>query len=456
MTIRFRLSSRYTFITVTLFLLFALNIYWAAQRDRANEFFAVLRQEALTKANLYFRAKIPVETLQQIYRNNRQLLSEVEVAIYSSGFELLYHDALDIDVVKESPQMIERINKFGDLQFYQDDWQVLGLSYDWEGQRYYIFATAYDRYGYRKMDRLRQNMLWSAVFFLLLIFWAGYFFATQALLPLRQMTAKVQAISASNLHWRLPLGKYRDELGQLAHTLNELLDRLENSFEAQKLFVSNLSHELRTPLAALITELEWRLSHPREAQADQQTLENILRDAKKMAGLYKSLLDLAKASYDPSQIHFKLLRIDELLLDAQSDVLSHQTHYKIKLEFETVPEIQTPLLVWGNEYLLRLACANLLDNACKFSPDQTCRVKIRTANQSIFLLFQDSGPGIAALEQDQLFKPFSKLSTHPQGYGIGLYLAHKIAQLHKGRLSYLAAQPQGAIFVLELPCGEEP
>jgi hypothetical protein len=81
----------------------------------------LLKKEALIKANLFFNAKVDAKILQNIYRNNRQILNEVEVAIYTPDFNLLYHDAFDIDIVKETPQMIDNINQKGLIQFYQDD-----------------------------------------------------------------------------------------------------------------------------------------------------------------------------------------------------------------------------------------------------------------------------------------------------------------------------------------------
>ena len=97
MKIRTRLTLLFTLTTATILLIFAAIILISANKNREKEFYALLKKEAVTKANLFFNAKVNSKTLQDIYRNNRATLNEVEVAIYTSSFQLLYHDAVDID-----------------------------------------------------------------------------------------------------------------------------------------------------------------------------------------------------------------------------------------------------------------------------------------------------------------------------------------------------------------------
>src|SRR5690554_2161584 len=107
--IRTRLTILFTLITATILLVFAFVTYYSAKGNREKEFYVVLKKEAITTANLFFDAKVEAATLQDIYQSNRKVLNEVEVAIYKRDFHLLYHDAIDIDLVKETPEMIEEI-----------------------------------------------------------------------------------------------------------------------------------------------------------------------------------------------------------------------------------------------------------------------------------------------------------------------------------------------------------
>src|SRR5690606_23092858 len=115
-------------------------------------------------------------------------------------------------------------------------------------------------------------------------------------------------------------------------------------------FVSNISHELRTPLAAIITELELSTNKERNLEEYKTVIKNALQDAKKLVRLSNSLLDLAKASYDTSEIAFKQVRIDEVILDARQQVLRLSQNCKIDIHFEDDFESDDQILLKGNEY----------------------------------------------------------------------------------------------------------
>jgi two-component system sensor histidine kinase ArlS len=458
MKIRTRLTLLFTLITATVFLFFSFLIYWSAKENREKEFFALLNTEALTKAKLFFDANVPAETLQTIYRNNREMLNEVEVAIFDLDFNLLYHDAVELDFVHETPDLLNQILTDGVLFMYQDDWQIIGLRYRYLQHDFLITAAAYDQYGYRKLKSLMQNLSVFLIGSLLFLFVAGYFFSKKALEPVKNMVFRAKSISLSRMGLRLEKPNSKDELAELANTFNEMLDRLENSFDAQKNFVSNISHELRTPLAAMIAEIELakekKLSNPEL----QEVFNNTLADARKMVKLSDSLLDLARATFDASQITFKPLRLDEILLDAQRQVQLLNKEYSIDIHFEDSMAHENDVMILGNEYLIRVACINLMENACKFSPDQQGIVSISSFKSGahenqVWISFSDRGPGIPEDERDEIFKPFYR-GKHPntiRGNGIGLSLTLKIIQLHSGHIVLKSTQGKGSTFTLIFP-----
>lgn len=452
MTIRTRLTILFTLITATILLAFATVIYYTAKENRENEFYALLKKEAITKANLFLNASVEKQTLQDIYHNNRKILNEVEVAIYDTAFTLLYHDAVDIDFVKETKQMIDDINQQGEISFYQEDWQVIGLRYEFQGRNFIVTAAAIDQYGYNKLDNLFKTIIIVFIISILVIYIAGRFFSKKAFEPIKEMTAKAATISATNLDLRLPENGTKDELSELANTFNEMLNRLENSFDAQKHFVSNISHELRTPLAAIITELELSANKERNAAEYKTAINNALNDAKKLVRLSNSLLDLAKANYDPSEIAFKAIRIDETLLDARHQVQKANHDYKIDIHFENDFENDNQISVNGNEYLLKVAFVNLFENGCKFSGNKQCNVSVFFENEKIKLRFTDKGIGISEDDLKNIFVPFYRgdNKNFADGNGIGLSLTQKIILLHKGSISVSSKQNEGTTFFVEL------
>ncbi len=450
MKIKNRLSLLFTALTAAILLIFAALIYVSAATNRETEFYKSLKKEAITKANLFFNAKVDSKTLQTIYLSNREVLNEVETAIYDTSFTLLYHDAISIDAVKESQQMINSIRNKNLIEFYQKDWQVVGLKYTFEGKNYIVIATAFDQYGYSKLKSLGKNSLIMFICAIIFIYALGRFFSKKALTPIVEMNDKAKNISATNLHLRID-STGKDELAELAKTFNQMLERLEQSFEAQKDFVSNISHELRTPLSTIITELQLAVIRERNLEEYKTVIHNVLVDSQKLAKLSNSLLDFAKASYDPSVITFKEVRLDEILLDAQNQVMNSDKLFTISLAYEG--NIDEERFVKGNEYLLKTAFINLMENACKFSIDKHCSITIAIQQDSSILQFKDKGIGISEEDLHKIFTPFyrGKNKVLADGNGIGLPLTKKIVELHHGTISVETGDHSGTTFEVILP-----
>jgi signal transduction histidine kinase len=232
-----------------------------------------------------------------------------------------------------------------------------------------------------------------------------------------------------------------------------MLNRLEQSFDAQKQFVSNISHELRTPLTAMMAELMLTISKERELTEYRQSIQHAISDAQKLVKLSNGLLDFAKASYDPAEINFRELRLDEILLDARNDVLHAFPSYKVNIIFEQEIEDDDFISVLGNEYLLKVAFKNLMENGCKFSDQQECFVAITYLREHTILRFQDHGIGIPEEELGKIFNAFYRGSNkkYTDGNGIGLSLTQRIIKLHKGAITVVSVKGEGTTFTVSLP-----
>ena len=148
MKIRSILTIKYAGITATIFLVFMATIYCVNEHLRSDSFYRSLRSEAITKAHLFLNNQVDVETMQSIYLNNRQFIDEVEVAVYTPDFRILYHDALHNDIIKETPGMIDEIVRKKEIDFRTGDYQGIGILYEFGGKNYVVTAAAYDRYGH--------------------------------------------------------------------------------------------------------------------------------------------------------------------------------------------------------------------------------------------------------------------------------------------------------------------
>lgn len=453
MQIRTRLTLLFTALVAALLAAFAVTIYLTSSEIREEEYFKRLRQQAATKANLLLDTKVPPQVLQLIYKNAPNALFQEEVAIYDTAFHLLYHDAVEIDKVKETRSMIDSINARQELKYYLGDVQVVGFLYQHNGKPYVITAAAKDEYGLSKLASLRNTIMIALLASVILIFFTGHFLARKSLQPVSLLLGKIRKITASRLDLRLDEGNRKDELAALAIAFNEVLDRLEQSFDAQKHFVSNISHELRTPLTAMLTELQLTTAKERSNEAYRESILHAIDDTRKLIRLTNSLLDLAKANYDQTEIALKDLRIDELLLDARAEVLHLQPAYKIDMVLAQEIGKEQDISTRGNEYLLKVAFSNLIENGCKFSGQQQCTIYCSYDDRQIHIRFADKGRGIPAEELVHIFTPFYRGSNRKaaEGNGIGLYLTQKIVELHQGTISVSSQEQAGTTFTISLP-----
>lgn len=453
MKIRTSLTLRYSCVIAILFLLFATAIYFLSERSRSNTFFRDLKSEAITKAHLFLNNQVDAKTMQSIYLNNKQFIDEVEVAIYTPKFEILYHDAISNDIVKEDRAMIENIIKEKEINFYIDNYQAIGFVYTFKDKEYIITASAYDGYGYTNRNMLWEWLILFVLLALIIVVVIGYLFAKSALIPIRDISKKAEEITATQINKRLPVKNEKDELGELSVAFNALLERLEKSFKSQKMFVSNVSHELRTPMAALITQLDISLLKERTADEYKLAINDALSDANRVVKLINGLLDLVKSDYEQEQIKMSNIRLDELLIDSIDLVLKAHNDYHVELIFEQEADDDSVITISANIYLLTIALVNLIENNCKYSSNHTSLIQISYWEEHTIVRFSDNGVGMSENDKKKIFQLFYRGENKGDvaGHGIGMALTQKIISLHKGEISVYSKEGEGTTFLIRLP-----
>ena len=454
MKIRTALTLKYTCVTATIFMLCMALIYLVSEHTRDRTFFCNLKSEGITKANLFMACQVDAKTMQSVYLNNKKFINEVEVAVYTTDFKMLYHDAIHNDIVKETQSMIDEIMQKKEIEFHVGKYQGIGVVFPYQGKEYIVTAAAYDGYGYDNLVGLQETLMVLFIVGLSLLFIAGYFLARLSLKPIRNIVNEAELITASHIDRRIPVKNEKDELGELSIAFNALLERLEVSFTSQKMFVSNVSHELRTPLAALIAELDVSLQKERTNEQYRMDMQNMLQDAKRMTRLIDGLLNLAKADYCKEEISMREVRLDELLLDVRELLLRAHPDYSIELLFCNEDEDDDRLITTlGNPYLLNIAFSNLIENNCKYSANHSSIVQISFRDKWSVVRMSDSGVGMSDKDKENLFTLFyrGENETLVSGHGIGMTLSKKIVHLHGGNIAVHSEQGKGTIFVVELP-----
>jgi signal transduction histidine kinase len=353
-----------------------------------------------------------------------------------------------------SPDFLNQVRK----QKYVEniDWenQVIGQMYeDEEKKSYVVVASASDKYGKDKLKNIRDTLVISFIIGILLTIFLGVIFAGQSLKPIADINEEITNITAYNLKQKLNTGNNKDEIAQLAINFNQMLERLERSFEFQKSFVSNASHELRTPLAAIKSEIQIALENNRTTDEYKIILRSLLIDNQRLIQLTNGLLQLAKSENRDNTLVMKPTRLDELLFKAQEEVLNQNSDYKILIDFDDIPDDDEWVSANGNEALLLTVFTNLLENACKYSQDHQAEAKIKFNDKHCIVAVKDNGIGIAASELGKIFEPFYRTpnASKYRGHGIGLSVCRRIIDMHQGKIDVISEEGKGSTFIVTLP-----
>ncbi len=453
MNIRLRLTIQFTAIVISILVLFSSAIYFFSANFRKNDFNTRLEEKALTTVKLLIEVKeVDSILLKIIDRNTINVLENEKIVIYNTKNEQIYSN-IDKTYQNTDFALLIKIKEKKKIYFSKYNIEYVGIVFNFDKKNYIVIASAYDKYGLKELNNLKIILITGLLVSFLVSFFAGLFYAGRAMKPILDVIKEVDNISATSLNTRVNEGNGKDEIARLAITFNKVLERLELAFENQRQFVSDVSHELRTPLTSLTGQLEVTLMKKREIEEYEMLLNSLLEDIKSLTSLSNGLLELAHSNIDIHAYTITKLRVDEVLLSAQTELLSRNKKYLINIDFDEVPDDEQKLVLQGNNNLLKIAFLNIMDNACKFSNSKKVNVNIGFNYQYIILKFADKGIGIPEPETDQIFEPFYRASNAngKQGHGIGLSLVKKIIDLHHGILEIESQMNVGTQITISLP-----
>lgn len=452
MNIRTRLTLLFVLLVASILLLFTVSVYYLYEQFRQQEFEHRLEERALTTVRLR-------EDVGQVPQADLPGLANEQVTVYDDRNRVIYNQHTQRPRLAVSPDFIRSIAVGTPRYARTGDLEIVGVRYRTaRGSVVTIIASGNDRYGLSKLHRLRQILFSGWLLSLVIVGIAGYLFATDALRPVAELIAQANAISATTIHERLRVGSQRDELTDLARTFNALLSRLEEAFVSQRSFVSHASHELRTPLTVMMGQIEVTRLHNRSADEYEAALDGLLDEVKGMIRLVNGLLELARTNVDAPVIRYQPVRLDELLWQAQSQLVHKQPDYQIDIDFDTLPNQEDDLVIMGEESLLQTAFQNLLENGCKYSANERVSARIAFEPGQVRLTISDRGYGISAVDLPHIFEPFyrSEQTMTVKGYGIGLALTHRIVEIHGGHIVVESAVGKGTVFQVTLPTRHHP
>ncbi|WP_324671420.1 sensor histidine kinase [Hymenobacter sp. GOD-10R] len=463
MTIRTRLALQFAAILAVTLVLFTLVIYFFSYYSWRQYFTEILFARARIVAHVYLDGTNRADEesrasyrryLRQFYRT----LPEEEVYVYNAANEIVFREGQET-IMAVPADLLSAVRQTGQEVVLGPDYrQTVGLLYrDARRGDFVVVASSLDTTTREQLRQERQILLAGLLGSFLIVGLGSWFFAGQALRPMKRIVQEVDNIRASDLHQRLSQADGQDEVSHLAQRFNSLLDRLETAFAGQRTFVRDASHELRTPITAVIGQLEVALMQERTPGEYRRVLQSTLDAARLLKDLTNGLLQIAKVSDDPSQVPLTSVRLDELVLQAHEEMQRRQPTCRIDLDFNEASAHMTaiPFSVYGNEALLLAAVLNILENACKFSmgSKQPILAVLATNGRMVSLEVRDEGVGMSEADRQQVFVPFFRAATvrNVPGHGIGLPLTAKIMELHGGTITVESELGRGTQVRLELP-----
>ena len=281
----------------------------------------------------------------------------------------------------------------------------------------------------------------------------GLLIARRILKPVDAMTEMAASIAdGHDLARRVPLSGPRDEMWRMGQVYNDMLARLEQSFERERRFSADAAHELRTPMAAIMSQADYALSNAVSDSERREALETIRRRAGDMNALIGTLMQLARMESGQATPSWESVALDELILFAVESMADSASEKNITMRAEA-----QPVTIRGDQWMLTQAVINLLDNAVRYGrTDGHVWIHLSSDGATARIAVSDDGPGMSAEQLARCFDRFWQAdNARKQGSGLGLSLVERITRLHGGRATAATAPEGGCVFVLMLPVNDE-
>jgi signal transduction histidine kinase len=447
MKIKDRLALYFTLVSTLILLCVLVVVYFSFQRVMESEFFERLTDRTMVTAKLYLKAdEISDEALSKVRAQYLEKLNGEVIRIYNErnaatfiGDEQQFWTNETIDLVRQK----------GKVRFTDGERQVVGIFYKDNQGDFVILASAIDHSTQIRVQQLLKVMTVVFIVIFLCLLLSGRWIAERILAPLNVFIDQVKLIKSNNLHFRVQEGSNKDEITLLSQNFNNLMEHLEHSFILQKTFVANASHELRTPVTRMIIGTEIALSKERQKEDYKIALQSVLEDAEKLENIITALLNLARTDLEYSSSVSEEVRLDEMIWQLQAEWNEKKGANQLQVEMINLPmDDDAALIVNANPTLLQIAIDNIIGNAFKFSDNQPVCCILELNGHGMKLTIKDQGIGIPEDKLVDIFQPFysSSVKSEHAGNGMGLYMAHKIITLFRGKLAVKSSNLDGTTF----------
>ncbi|ROQ39840.1 signal transduction histidine kinase [Frondihabitans sp. PhB188] len=311
----------------------------------------------------------------------------------------------------------------------------------------YVVAAARSLAANAVTERATLTTLGVVIPILLLVMAATTWLVVgRSLRPVEQMRLEVEGITAARLSNRIPGQGGSDEIARLATTLNEMLDRLDDSAKSQRRFVSDASHELRSPLAVMRQLAEVQRAYPGRIEPELLA-DTVLTEGQRLADLVQGMLILARADEGGLEPAMQAVDVDDIVLGEAARLRSAGA---VTVDATNV----TAARVRGDRGMLAQVVRNLADNAARHAAGAVA-LSLEVADGRVLLAVDDDGAGVPAADRDRVFSRFVRLdearAREAGGSGLGLAIVRSLVGVHDGEVRVADSALGGARFEVSLP-----
>ncbi|MEF9921120.1 MAG: HAMP domain-containing sensor histidine kinase [Erysipelotrichaceae bacterium] len=303
------------------------------------------------------------------------------------------------------------------------------------------------------MSQIIMIVLVSIPFIILIAILGGYFITKKAFKPIGKIAKTASDIGNGNdLTKRIGLKDNGDELSTLSNTFDQMLDRLEKAFHDERQFTSDVSHELRTPITVMKSQCEYALTQENN-EITTRALLDIESKANQMTALVSQLLELSRGDQNKRKITFEMVDMSEVtyMVCEEMKQIASLKHIDI------LSDIDKDLKLMGEQTLLMRLLMNLIDNAIKYSAeDSSIHITLKHTLDEVKLMVSDRGIGIKEEDITKVFKRFYKVNEArnkeaDNSFGLGLSFCEWIVNVHHGSIKVDSIYGKGSTFIVTLP-----
>ena len=399
---------------------------------------------------------IVTDTIQEVEFDNGELNNEMD--FYNNGVSLFIYDingyliaprvnqGIQIDSLLED-QTVKVVDSIGER------WLVYDIFGEKDNTNYWIRGIV-------SMSGTRQTLSDMAIIalcilpiFVIITAIGGFYITKRAFIPIKNIAETADTINSGNdLSSRIKIknANANDELSYLVRTMNDMLSRLQSSFETEKQFTSDVSHELRTPIAVIISQCEYVLSGKADKNEEKQAFETVLKNSKRMSDIISQLLMFVRAEngkFKPNMENINVSMLCEMLVMDFETVCQQND---IKIESYIKPDIFTIC----DEVLIARLITNIITNAIKYNkPYGSINVELYENNGYVILDVKDTGIGISEENINNIWKRFYRVDSSRSGEstGLGLSMVKWIVDIHNGDILVKSTINVGSEFIVKIP-----